>query len=150
MSYSTVRDKIEAILNTATGIGKVYDYDRLERSESGFKTAFTSGSKINAWTISRFSVAEIQEASLRTNANTVWIIRGYYSLDAAGASEHNFQELIESIRSKFREKPTLDGLVLTTSFIQVNIIEPRMFGAVLCHYTELRLETTEEISYVEA
>jgi hypothetical protein len=148
MSYSTVIAEIDTILKTATDVGtKVYKYDRLETTEVGFKNAFKVGSVIKAWTITRARVESLPEASRVNHVMTTWIIRGYYSLGSSGATEDTFQGLIDNIRQVFRDDPRLNNSVLTSSPLQIDIIEPRMWGSILCHYAEMRLVTEEEESF---
>jgi len=150
-SYATISAQIKVILLTASNVGlKVYEYDRLESDEAGFKSAFldTTSGYIRAWTITRTAVVEINEASRRNKVISTWTIRGYHSFQEKGDNlESTFQLLIDNIRGKFRENPSVNSTVETSDPLQVSPIEPRLWGEVLCHYTEMRLTTYEEVTY---
>lgn len=66
-----------------------------------------------------------------------------------GSTLTSFQDIIESIATAFRDKPSLQGVSLTTGAIQVDIVENRQFGEVLCHYAELTLEVEEEEQWTD-
>lgn len=151
MSYSGIIAQINIILSSATGLStaKIYNYDRLSRQWDEYISSFkdTTNNVVHGWTITRNKLAEMPEASRTNTVTTTWILRGYYSLGSSGATETTFQGIIDNIRTAFISKTDLNNSCLTTSPIQVDIIEPRMFGDVLCHYAELRLETIEEVTY---
>ena len=153
MSMPAIRTQIKTILEGVTGIGVVHDYERWAKDWSQFLTFFKSGSVINGWTVTR---TRTEERALCGNQNEqvhVFVIRGYYAVDDSAATEKTFQDLIETIRTTFRTNYTLNGACETTnpewgsmagkSGIQADVIEPRMFFGVLCHYCELSLGAQE-------
>jgi hypothetical protein len=150
LNYSTIITQIDTILKTATGIvaANVYTYDRLETTDKGFSDAFKNAgtSLINAWTITRAKVENIPEATRTSKIFPSWIIRGYYSLGSSGSTETAFQGIIDNIFLKFESNPKLNSTVLTSS-LQIDTIEPRMFGSVLVHFVEMRLVSEHESSY---
>jgi hypothetical protein len=72
------------------------------------------------------------------------VIRGYLGLSDGDATEKTAQALAESVVEKLEQYPTLQG-VLVNGGVQRDAglpsvrvgPEPRMFGGVLCHYTEI-------------
>jgi len=140
--------KIKEVLLAVTGVGtKVYDYERWAADWSSFLALFKSDSLIKGFEITRNKTLEETQAS-RTNYRThSIIIRMYYSLDDTAASEKAARDIEENIAEAFRNKNTLDGNCIECSPLQIDISENRMFGSVLCHYREMRLEVTEEIQY---
>jgi len=151
MSYSTVVTAIDTIIKTATGVvdANVYTYDRLAVSWKEYLDSFkdATNSVIHGYAITRNKVEEMPEASRENTINTTWLIRGYYSLGSQGATETTFQGILENIRTVFRNDPRLTNTVLTCTPLQIDIFEARMFGDVLCHYAEMRLVTTEQVSF---
>ncbi len=150
-TYSTVITQINTILSAATNVGnKIYNYDRLEMTEANFKAAFkdTTAGYIKSWTITRSSIEEIPEAGYSTLVNTTWSIKGYFSFRAgANNIEATMQGIIDNVRDAFRAKPKLNHTVLTTTPIQVDTIEPRLYAGVLVHFIEMRLVSTEQDSW---
>lgn len=151
MSYSTVIAQIDTVLKSATGVvdNNVYKYDRLEREWTAYLSAFkdATNSVIHGYTITRVNWTEIREASRSNLRTTKWIIRGYYSLGSSGETEATFQGIIDNIATKFSEDPRLNSTVLSVESFNLDILEARMFGDVLCHYAEMSLTTEEQINY---
>ena len=151
MSYTAIIDEIYDIIDDANVGNNIYKYDRLETTEIGFRNAFKEKDTalIRAWTITRSRLTEDTEASRTNRVLSTWIIRGYYSLRKSGETETTFQGIIDTLRTAFREKPSLSGTCLTCSPLQLDTIESRMFGSILCHYMETRLVTEEEQTFAE-
>ena len=148
MSYSTVIAAIDTIIKTATGVNTptIYKYVKLATNWADFISAFkdTTNSVIHGYMITRTRIEEVPEASRVNHVLTTWAIYGFYALKSDGTSESTFQGVIDNIRTKFRDDPRLGSTVLTSTPIQADTIEQRMFGDVLCHYVEMRLVTEEE------
>jgi len=151
MSYETVINQIEIILKTATGVDSdtVYKYERHTKVWSTYISSFKdSNNVIHGYIITRTDVEEENEAGRTNKTNSIWLIRCFYALSSNGETENTtFQPLLDTIRTKFREKPRLNNTVLTTNAIRVSGIAPLMFGDVLVHYAEIRIETEEEETY---
>jgi hypothetical protein len=151
VSYELQIAQIDTILKSATGVidNNVYKYDRLSRNWEEYLSAFkdATNSVIHGWTITRTKVVETPEASRTNEEKNTWLMRFYYSLGSYGATEDTFQDIIEAVRTAFRSNSSLNGTALTSTPIQVDIIEARMFGEVLCHYAELRFESTLEVRW---
>ena len=140
MDESGIRTAIYTTLSGVTNIGKVYDYDRWAADWATFinlfKTTISGMPQIRGWEISRTGPVPNDTTSVRSHTYT---IRGYMSLDDSAATEKTFNALIEAIYDAFLAAPDLNYAALGHDGIQVDVIEARMFGSVLCHYTELRL-----------
>ena len=150
MNLPAIREQIKVILAGVAGIGVIHDYERWATDWNKFLDHYKdAGGRINGWTITRDATPERWLTNIDYERVFEMVIRGYYGLQDAAASEILFQDLIESICDEFRGNDTLNGTCETTcpefggmtgkSGIQVIIVEPRMFGGVLCHYCELRL-----------
>jgi hypothetical protein len=159
MSEESIREQIKATLSAVDGIGVVHDYQRWAATWEKFLNLFRDAdNKINGWMISRARTPERWLSNIQFLRVYEYTIRGVYALSDADASELVFQGLIEDICSAFRNEDTLNETCETTnpefgslsglSGVQVEVVEPRLFGTVLCHYTELRLaaQTTEDRS----
>lgn len=152
MSESTIRAQIYAIINAITNIGVVYDYERWAADWVSFinlfKTTIATVEQIRGWEISRRAAPEsgvTAEATIgQTDKQHVFLIQGYMGLNDSAATEKTFNALIEAISDAIRPKLTINGTALDHDFIQAEIIEPRMFGGVLCHYAQLSLTVHEQ------
>jgi len=152
MSLSNINTQINTILSAVTGIGtKIYNYDVYSDTWSVFLNFFrnTGDTKINGWMYYRIRTPEEANACMTNIRTHTFLIRGVYSLDTNGSTLTAFQDLVELITAAFRNKPDLNGTALTVSPIQVNMIENRQFGDVLCHYAELNLIIEEEVQWTK-
>lgn len=140
MSEATNRAGIYNTLAAVTDIGMVYDYERWAADWNKFidffKTTIGGIDQIRGWEISQKAPVNEDRTSIKRRT---YAIKGYMSVNDALATEKTFAALIDAIAAKFRESQTLDGTVKGHDFIQVEMIEPRMFGGVLCHCAELTL-----------
>jgi len=152
MSLSNLNTQINTILLAVTGIGtKIYNYDVYADNWSTFLSKFknTGDTKVNGWCFYRQKTEEETHTSRTNIRRHTFLFRGFYSLATDGSTLTSFQDLVELIATAFRNKPSLNGVALITSAIQVDIIENRQFGEVLCHYAELTLIVEEEEQWTE-
>ena len=147
MSESAIRTEIYNILSGVTDIGKVYDYERWaanwETFINFFKATISNVDQIRGWEIGR--KPPITEDYSCTKKHT-YFIRGYMAVKDSLATEKTFNALIESIAAAFRAVKDLDNSALGHDLIQVEALDTRMFGSVLCHFTELTLTVYEHIA----
>lgn len=132
-------------------VGPVHDYERWSAEWKKFLDHFkASDGKIHGWTITREKTTESFIPGLGAERRHTMVLRGYYALQDSVGSEKNFQDLIEVICTVFRGETTLNGTVEQVEApLQVDLVEPRMFGAVLCHYCELRQVVPETLTFTE-
>jgi hypothetical protein len=144
VTESGIRTAIYNLLAAVTDIGKVYDYERWAADWATFinlfKTTISGTPQIRGWEIGRRAVKE-DNMPVRSH---IYVIRGYMGINDAAATEKTFNALIEAIAAKFRDGQPLSGAALGHDFIQAELIDARMFGAVLCHYCELSLTVYED------
>ena len=154
-NYASIIADIKSKLEAVTNIGVVHDYYRYAANPSTFITLFsytpTGGSKhIRGWEITRIRAPEHKRGAFFRHH--VFKLTGYLSLKDANATDKTFQALIDDICEKFRTAADgatwyyLDGDNGDNAPCQVEIIEPRIFGEILCHYTEIILHVTERIA----
>lgn len=148
MSLATIRAQYKTILQSVPGIGVVHDYERWSADWDKFLAQFQdpASKKILGWTITRERSAESFKTGSGYSRMYTMAIRGYMGLNDTDASEKTFQDLIETVCDTFRGKTTLNGVVEQVEApLQVDSIDLRQLGSVLCHHCELR-QTVEEIS----
>ena len=145
MSRALISAQIKVILLAVSGVGtKVHEYERWTANWKDYLAMFKTGSKIKGWTITRTKTPETSKTPSTNTRIHTFIIRGYYSLDDSEATEVTFQDLIESIATAFRTKPTLNETAADSTPLQVDTVGEIMFGDVLCHFCQLRLDVEEE------
>lgn len=144
MSLATIRTQVKTILEGVSGIGLVHEYVRWATTWEKFLEFFkTSSNKINGATITRVQTPETCESSDHNSRRHSFLIRMYYGLKDDDESEITFQLLVENTCAAFRAKRTLNSTAEDSGPPQVEILELRMFGTVLCHYAEISLDAEE-------
>ncbi len=150
MGLPEIREQYKAILSGVSGIGVVHDYERWAADWNKFLELYKDqDGRINGWITTRTATPEKWLTNIKYLRVYELTTRGIYGLKDEDATELIFQDLIESICDAFRNNTTLNntcetiapefGSLAGRSGIQVEIVEPRSFGSVLCHYCELRL-----------
>lgn len=139
MAESDIRTAMFNILSGVSRIGKVYDYERLAVDWAKFIRLFKYKNKILGWEIGRRSATE-DSTSVKTYK---FVIRGYMGVKDSAATEKTFNALVESVAAAFRADKDLSGAALGHGYIQVETIDMRTFGSVLCHYAEMSIEVYE-------
>lgn len=151
MSYATVIAQIDTTLKSATGVvdANVFKYQKLTRDPAAYIAAFkdATNSVIHGYIITRVNFNEIREAGRSNLRTTKWVIRGYYSIGRAGATEETFQGIIENIATAFSADPTLSGTVISVENFSLDNFDAGMWGDVLCHFAEMSLTTQEQVNY---
>jgi hypothetical protein len=152
--YLLILADVKTRLESITDIGIVHDYERFTKNWQEFLALFaytpTGGSQqIRGWEITRRSVHEHKRGAYFRHH--VFVIRGYMSLKDSEETDKTFQILVDTICETFRTLGEIntwyyrDGDNPENSPCQVDVIEPRTFGAILCHYSEITLSITEHI-----
>ena len=150
MSLSAIRTQIKTTLEGVSGIGTVHEYERWANDWKGFLELFkTSANVINGWMITRRKTPERWRTAEEYERVFEFAILGVYGLKDDDATEKTFQDLIEAICAAFRQDPDLGGACETThpefgslagrSGVQVEVVENRVLGSVLCHFCVLRI-----------
>jgi len=136
---SAMKTKMEGIPD----IGVVHDYERWSISWAEFLAFYQYGSVIRGWTLSRRRTTESLETSASNLRHHEIICKGIMSLDDSSASEKTFQNFIESLCETFRPEDWLTTNAYIAAPPEVSVVEVRMVGNVLCHYTELIFRVDE-------
>lgn len=145
MSDAVMRAAIKARLDAmGAAIGRVHDYERWNVNAGNFLALFQdpASKKIFGWEITRKSLRCQKVAMRKWKMIHRYMIRGYYGLEDAAATEKTVNALVDQIALDFMLN-RLDG---TQGDQQPEArIEIRMFGAVLCHVAEILLPEVAEI-----
>jgi len=150
MNLAAIREQIKTILAGVAGIGVIHNYERLAIDYNKMLALFQDADgRINGWTITRDETPERWITNIDYERIYEMVIRGYMGLQDGEGTEIIFQDIVEDICDAFRGQDTLNatcetinpefGKLSGRSGIQGIIMEPRLFGNVLCHYCELRL-----------
>jgi len=111
MAYLGILNQIYNTINSVEGIGVVHKYSRWTNREDVFKSLYgvpltyqnKQIIKINGWEISRKSVKEELRGSFIVFRRHLFVIRGFYGLDDEGASEIEFNLLLENVCEALRK-----------------------------------------------
>lgn len=155
MSRVSIAAALAAIIGGVSGIGQVHQRDRYSPGWAKIQEHFASGGHLNACMISRKTTAKQQRTLGEVEKGHVFVIRMVYGLNDASDSESTFQALIDSVEAAIDADLTLNNTCETTQpdwgpmagaiGLQIDIIDFRQFGTVLCHYAECRVCACETI-----
>ncbi len=147
MSLVAISERIKTILSATAGVGVVHDYERWAADWTTYLDLFSvedeTGKRINGWEFMRKKTPAATESVTHDERNHTFLIRGLYGLKDSDASELVFQQIIEDICASFRSNFQLNSTAENTEPVQVDLVENRIFGNVLCHYCELKLMVDE-------
>lgn len=163
MSLENIRAQTAAIAAGVDGIGVVHEYERWaadwNKMLALFKVEDDDGSRINGLMITRKTTARRKVNVGEIELAHVLVLRMVMGLKDAAATELTFQALVDALADAFddNDNETLNdtcdtirpdwGPMEGAVGLQIDIVEPRMFGSVLCHFFEGRLcalETKED------
>lgn len=157
MALSTILTNMKTIVDAVSGItAKTYTRKVLANDMMTIIDKFKDPTSelIHTWWISRESTKQIIYAQGPKYAqNHKIVIIGFYGLSEANTTENTFQNLIQTMVADFRADDTLSGACHNCTpmlrgggdiaGLQVDVVEPRTFCGILCHYAELRLYPQE-------
>jgi len=143
MSLTDTLKEVQTIMSAVANIGKVHAYRRAVQAENDFSDLYVDSGRVKAWDITRESTASNDRTVGATEERHLVVVRGYFGVKDADATEQTFQDLIEAVRAALRAKRNLNGKVLDTTPMQARIVTAANIGNVLCHYCELAFEAIE-------
>jgi len=135
-----IRERLAGILESIVpSIGVVHRYERHAADWKKFLDLYRdpASQKIRGWTISHEGAPGRRNAPDESLRQPIYIVRGYYGLEDAEASEITFDTAVEAVCDAIGAYPSLSGLTDHVSEPTVRAFEPRMYGTVLCHYAEI-------------
>ena len=160
MGYVEIREQIKVILGSVTGVsdtnlkvGVVHDYMRWSDDWGMFLDHFRDpGGVINGCMFNRINTPERRLTVPTPNLRSlIWRIIYIRGLNDEEATERKFQDVVEGICTKFRTERNINSTCDTIEpefgpmaglyGVQIDTIENRIIGSVLCHWAEMRLCT---------
>ena len=146
-----IRDTIKTMMLTVANVGVVHAYERYTAQQSKLAEFYKDGTsgRLQGWHIRRVSTRETYIDIGRWVIDHDWQIFGFMAIGDADATEETFDTLIESIRTVFRDDPSMGNLVFNTVIdeknnqagMQVEEAVPVLFAGVLCHSARIGLTT---------
>ncbi len=150
MPLADIRSAIQAAMQQVAAIGVVTDYEPLATRKEEFERYFKASTLayVLGWTITRESTDERDATTEQNWSDHLIVIRGYRPIGTAGATEKDFQDLIEAVRVRLRteQRDQLGGAATFVGPPKVRIAEPRDFAGYLVHYCEITLRCGEAVS----
>ena len=167
-SYKEIAEALAFEVKGIAGIGRVHTFQRATADWDKYLDLFAvegpegDRSRILGWMISRERATEelgsfaasspggFLPAGMNRRVHH-FLVLGFMGLKDEAGTELEFQDLIEAICDRFRSDTVL-RLARNVASVerltppQVEIVEPRTFGGVLCHYTEIRIQAIERIA----
>jgi len=148
MALKDLRDRFKAKLAAVEGVGVVHDYQRWSNEWGKFLDHFKDADgKINGCCFTRSATPSERVVMPYLDRNHTFLIRYYYGLNDADATELFFQDLLEDIQDAFDSEYNWDDYAVNSGPMQITVVDNRVFGSVLCHYAELTYWIEERVSY---
>lgn len=151
MAYSNIRSALNTRLSAITGVENAQSYHRLISrgvDDATFTSLFVADGVLHAWRFTRTSVAQALcngHDSTVKRTHTIEI-ECYRSVVDDDASEHTFQDLIDTVLDDFGSGDrTLGGVAETHDYPQVTRILAGMFYNVACHIATITMRVEENI-----
>lgn len=156
MTQATARTALYNVVNGVSNKGVCYDRCRLSTTWdtflSLFKTIVSGADQIRGWWI-EWRGAPTEEltfepfgggSSLRAHSFRVFGVMG---LDDSEATEKTFSALAEAIANAINTDSALhdESSFYDCSPASIDVVEPRVFTGVLCHYAEINVTIREII-----
>ena len=146
MKVSDLLKTVAAKISSVSDTGKVYPRLKMIRDEAAFKAAYLDDSvqppRIRAWALTRESTSSIEGKVHNDKDIHLIVMRGYFGLVDASATDEAFQDKIEDVREAFRADRKLGGTVFWSGPVQVRQAVTGMICGVLVHYVEMTLAVT--------
>lgn len=166
-NYKAIGEAIAAEVALVSNIGRLHTFQRWARDIHRYLEHFewdppTGSDQIRGWLLTRESARE-ELGSFASNApggfvpaglnrrTHTFLLFGIMSLEDSTSSELTFQDLVEAVCDRFRTNDALrlSGTIASLERLvppQVDRIDIRTFGSVLCHTVEIRIQAIERIT----
>ena len=153
--YASIRDGIEAAINSVDDTGLVYDYFRYASNASSFNTLYTTTvggvRQVRAWLIQWQGIEPVEESAFSEQTLLYkFEITGYRGLNDDTATEKEFADLVEDIMRAVMQKHTFSasGARVYSTNISGVTIGHATFAETLCH--RARIGVTVEIDFAQS
>jgi len=148
VGLTEIAAQVKTILEGVEGIGPVHDFERFSTNWDEFLRQFQDeAGRINGCMFSRKATAAERDTMPTLLRSHKFVIRCIYGLKDSEGSERTFQALLEAIQGAFDSNHTLNGTVRDSGPAQIDLVENRMFGKVLCHWGEISFTAKERRAY---
>jgi len=145
MSEAVCRQNVFEIVSAVPNVGVVHDYERWAADWNKFIELFRdpATSTIRGWEICRTAMPSETISNIEESRTHGFVVKGYMGVNDSAATEKTFNGLIDAICNAFKGNHTLFGTCTDAGPMSAEVIDTRMFGAVLCHYAELKIPVNE-------
>ena len=153
MSEAAARTAVYNVVNGVTDKGVCYDYARWSADWSGFldlfKTTVGAVEQIRGWMVTlRGMDPEPYNMGISQTLRTYHFrILGLMGIDDSAATEKTFAALTEDVAEALDAAATLhaQSAYFFATEATIAVFEPRVFGGVLCHWTEINIDLQEVV-----
>jgi hypothetical protein len=147
-NYAAILAAVVEVVQGVSGVGVVHNRQRFLPVWKDFLAAHSSGGILNGWSVSRETSPEDPLTNRETDRSHVFVIRSWFGMNDAAASENTFQARLESVCDAFRAVANYDlgGAAEWTLPAAVRLVQLREIGGVLCHYGEITVTAHERIA----
>ena len=145
------RNALAALFAAVPSVGLVHAYEPYARLEKDFQAAYAwappggVAKQLRGWHIRNTAIRERELGVGRTLNTFTWRVTGFMALDDGGATEMEFDEIVEDMRLAYRLNPTLGAVAQLSpadgAGIDKTDSKPVVFCGVLCHSATLQLTT---------
>lgn len=147
-TYETLRDRIYAILNGVTDVGRVHKQERWTVTKEDFISSHVAtideAEQVRAWWITRVGVTPEVRTGHSQQEDYSFELRAFMGLDDSADTEQTFDTLLDTVKDTFNAlRPNLgiSATVRAQDPIAIDkAIRHSMVGGILCHYAVLRLD----------
>lgn len=152
MPVADIRTAMRSTIAAIPAVGVVTDYEPFAIREEDFKKYFLAkgAAVVLGWTITRESTESEENSQAGDQETHVMVVRGYHALQRAGASEQDFQTLIELVRGTMRAARSglygLGGALFRVEPPQLRLVDTRLFTDIYVHYCEIAQRCAEQVS----
>ena len=153
MSQAAIRDRIRVVLDSVDNIGVVHDYERFNSDLSRFMALFRT--KVN--NIDQIRGAQIVYRGFTQQLDSTcdimrfhnFLVITFLGVDDGEETAKTAADLVAAIVDDLDSDATLNSAASYVGLVpsQIDIFEPRVFGDVLCHYSEIRKTVPEEFNW---
>ena len=150
MTLAEMRAALKATLDTVPGIGRTYDYWVRTQHEAETIAAFKADGRLHTWLLTLAddeSFSERRMVGCSRVTGRFWI-HGYYSLSESGASEKDFETVLQAVITTFRADQQLGGSAIDSGPMRVRQWQHVGFCGVTCHYVQLEIDVLSQVGTV--
>lgn len=156
MSRATISSALAALVGNVEGVGQVHERERWSDNWTELLEQMKADGRINSIMFSRRTTTRRQRTVGEVEVAHVFGLRLVYSFSDVNNSEADFQSLVDRLETAVLGDETIGDSCETTHpdwgpmngavGLQIDVIEPRIFGKTLCHVMEGRICALESVA----